>query len=140
MIPLAAFDARQVDARKKHDEVSGTDLHSRLSVGRFRKAIGPTFKPLVPYRVAVLLPEQQLNAIGRLVAKNENVSREGISPESIPHQGGQRIERFSEVRRLLYFPRLSELSCREREQPLGDGSDFLGGHPRAYNGTNLLDQ
>ena len=32
---------------------------------------------------------------------------------------------------VLYFPRLTALSCRQCEQPFGDGLDFLVGDPGA---------
>ena len=38
---------------------------------------------------------------------------------------------FGAIQTVLYFPRLTSLSCRQGKQPLGDGPNFLLGDPGA---------
>src|SRR4051794_5026720 len=100
MVALAALDAREVDAREEHHEVGGADLHPRQSSWSGRETVAPRLEPLVPDGVTVLLPDQELDAIGGLVAEDEDVPREGIALESFADHGGQGIEGLAEVGRM----------------------------------------
>src|SRR5262245_36994736 len=54
---------------------------------------------LVPDRVSVFLPEEELDPVGGLVAEDEDVARERIAAESVSHEGRQAVERLAEIRR-----------------------------------------
>src|SRR5262249_38780159 len=70
-----------------------------VAVGRDGEAVAPLLKSLVPDRISIFLPEQQLDPVGGLVAEDEDVARERIAAEPVPHEGGESVERFAEIRR-----------------------------------------
>jgi hypothetical protein len=49
--------------------------------------------------LSIFLPEQELDPVGGPVAEDEDVPRERIAAEPVPHQGGRAVERFEEIRR-----------------------------------------
>src|SRR4051794_14138078 len=99
VIAFAMFDARQIDPFQEHDEVRGADPDARLTLERQRKAVPSGFESLVPERVPVLLPQQELDPVGGLVSEDEDVPRERIASEPFPDHGGQTVERFSKIDR-----------------------------------------
>jgi len=100
VIALRSLHAREIDAGKQHDQVRGADLDLRTPIARGRKAKGPDLEPLVPDRISVFFPDRELDPVGGLVSKDEDVARKGIAAEGIANDGGQAIERFSQVGRL----------------------------------------
>src|ERR1700728_3084480 len=89
------FDAVQIDAVEQHLQVGGT--HGDAAVGAEGEAKGALFEPLVPDREAVLIPIEQLDAIGPLVAKDEQVAGKWIRRKLLPDQLREAIERFAQV-------------------------------------------
>src|SRR5262245_57889562 len=77
---------------------------------------------LVPDRVSVLFPDQELDPVGGLVTKNEDVSRERIAPQPIPHQGGQAVERLSKIGRLGREPDADRRRQAQHDRPPSSSS------------------
>jgi hypothetical protein len=77
---------------QEQHQIGSTDDNAGLAIGRNRKLKGPFFEPLVPDGKAVFLPDQQLDAIGDLVAKHEHLARQRIAAEPVADQGGQAVE------------------------------------------------
>src|SRR5262245_2411206 len=100
VVAFATFHTGEIDTREEHDQVRGADLDARLVVLRRRKTEAACLESLVPNRVAILFPEQELDAIGRFVAKDEHVSRERIATQGVADDGGQAVERLPKIRRL----------------------------------------
>src|SRR5207302_3865904 len=61
---------------------------------------GALFQTLVDNHVAVLIPVEELDPVAAAVAKYEDVSREGIGLEVLPHQLGQRVKALAQIGRL----------------------------------------
>ena len=72
MIALRSLHAREINARKQHDQVRGADLDLRTPVVRGRKAKAAHLEPLVPDRISVFFPDQELDPVGGLVSKDED--------------------------------------------------------------------
>jgi hypothetical protein len=104
MIPFRSLHAREIDAREQHDQVRGADLDLRAAVARGRKAKGPDLEPLVPDRISVFFPDQELDPVGGLVSKDEEVPRKGIAAEGVANDRCQAIERLSQIGRLRTEP------------------------------------
>src|SRR6266481_5289247 len=100
VIALAAFHAGEIDAREEHDQVRGADLNAWRVGQRSGKAEATHLQALIPYRKAVLFPEQELDAISGFVSEHEDLARERIAAQRVAHDGGQTVERLSQIRRL----------------------------------------
>jgi hypothetical protein len=74
------------------------------------------------------------------MAATAMVDPDELESASLVRAEVDRLPKFDRLLLILYFPRLSVVSCRKSEQPLRDGLNSFGGDPRADNRTNLLDQ
>ena len=61
----------QVDAAEDQRQVGGLDLQATLIRSVGRELEGPSLQPLLPDRVAVAIPVQDLQAVPRLPPKDE---------------------------------------------------------------------
>ena len=116
---------------KRGDFSSMADFEARLL------AFSRTMTDVTPIRTVGLIPghlwcEGLLSV--KLVVSNSRVGRglvhgrSNLSATSIP-QGRISVRSRKLGKNLLYFPRLTSLSCRQGKQPLGDGPNFLLGDP-----------
>ena len=82
MIALRSLHAREIDAGKQHDQVRGADLDLRTPVVRGRKAKAADLEPLVPDRISVFFPDQELDPVGGLVSKTKMFPERGSPPRA----------------------------------------------------------
>src|SRR5437660_1314248 len=95
--PLAARRA-QVDPPEDGRHLGGRDLEA---LGRWRReAEAAAFQPLVPQRITITVPVEDLEAVAAAVAEDEEVAREGVLPDDRGREGRQRVESLAEVGRL----------------------------------------
>ena len=68
------FDPRQVDTVEDHLKLSGAQLHAGTVGRRHREVVAALFETLAPQAQAVTAPVEHLEAVGRAIAENEQVS------------------------------------------------------------------
>src|SRR5207237_9404292 len=89
-ITLLAIDAIQVDAVEQHLQVGGADLQAgRLALRKTKAALLQAF---VDDDETILVPVEQLDAVGPLVAKDEQLARQRVAGQLLADDLGQCIE------------------------------------------------
>ena len=69
-----AADAAQVDAVEDHLELSGAEFHAGAVRRRCGEVVASLLQTLAPQAQAVTAPVEHLEAVGRAIAENEQVS------------------------------------------------------------------
>jgi hypothetical protein len=80
-------NAGQIDAIENHLELAGREFESQRVRRRLGEVIATGFEPLAPPTQTVPAPVQDLESIRRSIAKDEQVTAEGIGLQPRPNAG-----------------------------------------------------
>src|SRR5262249_27252556 len=157
-IALSPADALQIDAIQEHGQVGSADLDAAVTA-RGRELEAALFEPLVVDDEAVGVPKEQLEAVGDLVAKDEEMAGERIAGqavadercqgvEALAHVGGLSAQEDTHGRRQAQHAGISSAtarSCRSmvgsklagtrRHRPLASTMSMAGGEAGATSGA-----
>jgi hypothetical protein len=99
LIPAAAARVREVDAREQEQR---SPLRIVTGVARRPRPATQTSRARAACRAPrsrTVIPRENLETIAAPIAKEEEMTRQGIQVEALPHQGGQPVDGAPQIRR-----------------------------------------